>query len=630
MKKYNFYKILLFLNAVMYIFTACTKDTSQVQLPSQLSTSQYLNLKSDSVIVVGFIVATGSGFTERGVCYNTSPAPTITNSKVVYNGSTSTATFKVKLKISRLTKYYVRAYATGESGTVYGDEYSFTTPAAIPTIANIVTSTLAITPDQGVTATTPINISDDGGPSPTANITKRGVVFGLVTHPVIDSTSSKLSINKTYTTSEGTGKGEYSSLASNLKGKTKYYLRAYATNSIGTAYSNEVSFTTGLGFATITTNTATNVAKTSSTLNGKYNYSGGGTVSERGFSYGLTANPTILVDTKVAVAGSDSTILADISGLTANTTYHYRAYVINEAGTNYGTDVTFTTMADIIKLWIVGDATAHGWNNDDGAPFILSTATSNGDAEGYLYLTIGGFKLTTDHSWDNAHTFGFKSAGVLTNPGDNIAITVAGYYKIQANTSKMTYAVTATNWGLIGDATPGGWNDETALTYNSTSSTWIGEMHLTAPTGGAAKFRANHSWDYNYGSDKADGTLTAGGGNIPITIEDDYAITLDLSHPNVYTYRIDRWGVIGDATADGWNSDQNMVWDAVNKVFKATLALTKGSIKFRANDAWTYALGGTLDVLSSSGDNISVDTPGNYLITLDPWALKATLTAAKK
>jgi hypothetical protein len=178
-------------------------------------------------------------------------------------------------------------------------------------------------------------------------------------------------------------------------------------------------------------------------------------------------------------------------------------------------------------------------------------------------------------------------------------------------------------WGVIGDASPNGWNDETALTYNPALTVWTGGMHLTVA---AMKFRANHSWDYNYGSDLADGTLSAGGANIPVSFAADYAITLDLSHPNSYTYSVNRWGVIGDATADTWNSDQNMTWDATNKVFTVTLDLVVGAIKFRANDAWDLNLGGDINALTSSGANISVTAAGNYTITLDPWGLKATVT----
>ncbi len=138
----------------------------------------------------------------------------------------------------------------------------------------------------------------------------------------------------------------------------------------------------------------------------------------------------------------------------------------------------------------------------------------------------------------------------LSETGGNI-VSPAGYYKINVNAAvnPMTYTAVATVWGVIGDATPGGWGDETALTYNPTLRIWMGAMNLTAA---AIKFRANHDWGYNYGAPAGSQNLVAGGDNIAISMADVYAITLDLSHPNEYTYRADRWGIIGDATPGGW------------------------------------------------------------------------------
>ena len=144
------------------------------------------------------------------------------------------------------------------------------------------------------------------------------------------------------------------------------------------------------------------------------------------------------------------------------------------------------------------------------------------------------------------------------------------------------------------------------------------------PAGGW-KFRANHDWGYNYGAPAGSNTLVAGGDNIATTVEDDYAITLDLSHPKEYTYRADRWGVIGDATPGGWTDDTNMSWDPVNGVFKITINVgTAGDFKFRANDSWDYNLGGSLNALTPGGDNIGI-TVGLHTITLNPWTKVATI-----
>ena len=181
----------------------------------------------------------------------------------------------------------------------------------------------------------------------------------------------------------------------------------------------------------------------------------------------------------------------------------------------------------------------------------------------------------------------------------------------------------ATVWGVIGAAAPLGWGDETALTYMPSIGKWVGGIHLLADEW---KFRANHNWDYNYGAAAGSSVLTAGGGNIAVTVEDDYAITLDLSKPLDYSYSAHRWGIIGSATAGGWDSDQNMSWNAVGGVFTATINLTVGEMKFRADDDWAFNLGGDINALTDGGGNLAVGTAGNYTITLNPWTRVATVT----
>lgn len=603
MKRLTLYRFLAVLLTATIIFASCKKEQSNVRLNPELSTTQVLNVKSDSATVVGFVVASGDGFSERGVCYATQTGPTTSDSKTIFSDPVTKATFAVKLSgLAYATKYYARAYAISANATIYGDEVTFTTSPVVPTL-----TTAVITLITGNSATGGGNVTVGGG----ADVTARGICFGKNHNPSVTATK----------TSNGTGTGAFVSLLTGLKGNTVYYVRAYATNSAGTGYGPEATFTTLVDLPVVTTTAATAITKVSAVSGGEVTYDGGGTLTARGLAWSTTANPTI-DGTVVLDSGTGiSVFISNLTGLVLNTTYHVRAYATNSAGTAYGADISFTTLADITKLWIVGDY--NGWDNSDNAKYIISTATSSGAAEGYVNLTTGSIKLATDHSWDNTHTFGDNGSGGLTNPGNNITVATTGYYLIKANLGTMTYSLTLTKWGVIGDASPNGWNDETALTYNPALAVWTGGMPLTVA---AMKFRANHSWDYNYGSDLADGTLSAGGANIPVSLAADYAITLDLSHPNAYTYSMNRWGVIGDATADTWSSDQNMTWDATNKVFTVTLDLVVGAIKFRANDAWDLNLGGDINALTSGGANISVTAAGNYTITLDPWGLKATVT----
>ncbi len=614
MKKMSIYKLLAFLFTATIIFAACTKEKSEVRLDPKLSTSQLLNVKSDSATIVGFVIAAGVGFTEKGVCYYTTPIPTIDNNKVIFSAENTIATFSVKVGgLAYATKYYARAYATNANGTIYGEEITFTTLPVLPII-----TTAVITAITGNSSTAGGNVTVGGG----ADVTARGICFGTNHNP-------GLSDNKT---SDGKGTGAFVSTLTKLKGNSVYYVRAYATNSAGTGFGHEVSFTTLVDLPVVTTAAVTGVTKVAAISGGEVTYDGGGANTTRGLAWGIAADPTISGN---VIAGGTGTgkFVSELPGLTLFTTYHVRAYATNSAGTSYGSDVQFTTLANTRTWNIPGDYVGASYPGSmladwspDKSPQVKSTVSAPDNLEGYVYMskTLNGWKFASQPNWDGPNYGAGAIAGTLDGNGGNFS-SPAGYYKINVNAAvnPMTYTAVATNWGVIGDATPNGWNDETAMAYNPNSLTWNGAIHLTNK---AFKFRGNHSWDYNYGSDLADGKLGVGAANIPVVLEADYAITLDLSHPNAYTYSANRWGLIGSATADAWASDQNLNWDAINKVFKVTADLTVGDIKFRANDAWDLALGGTLDALSTSGGNIAIAIAGNYTITLDPWTLKATLT----
>ncbi len=82
------YRILAVLvTAIIIVVAACTKDTATRRLAPTLTTSQYLNLKSDSVTIVGYIIAAGSGFTKEGICYSRDTLPTTADNAIVYNGT---------------------------------------------------------------------------------------------------------------------------------------------------------------------------------------------------------------------------------------------------------------------------------------------------------------------------------------------------------------------------------------------------------------------------------------------------------------------------------------------------------------------------------------------------------------
>lgn len=502
--------------AAAILIAGCTKETSEVRLDPMLGTTKVLDITSNSATVTGFVVAEGDGFTEKGICYDTQANPTIAKSKTPFSGAATTAAYHVPLTgLSFATTYYAKAYATGPAGTVYGEELTFTTKPILATV-----TTAEATDVEGTMATTGGEVTADGG----AAVTAYGVCYGTSANPTIAGSK----------TTDGQGVGAFVSSLTGLSGLTTYYARAYATNSAGTAYGNEITFTT--------------------------------LVSIREW------------------------------------------YV----------------PGDYVAASYPGDANFADWSPDK-SPMVKSNEANPNNVEGYVYMANASnwWKIASKPNWDGPNYGAGAAAGTLDPAGDNINLP-AGYYKINidASADPMTYTAVATNWGVIGDFN--GWSGQEPLTYDPSVKVWKGVVHLSA---GGWKFRANDDWGYNYGAPAGSNSLVAGGDNIATTVEEDYAITLDLSHPLEYTYRADYWGIIGSAVPPyDWSADQNMSWDAVHGVFTVTLDLVPGEWKFRANDGWDYNFGGSLTALTAGGDNIALAEAGNYTITLNPWTKTGTIT----
>ncbi|MGO4819447.1 hypothetical protein [Flavobacterium sp. W22_SRS_FP1] len=175
------------------------------------------------------------------------------------------------------------------------------------------------------------NVSDDGEDA----VIARGIVWNSVTSPTTSLTSK---------TTDGSGLGNFSSSVSNLLPSNTYFVRAYATNSIGTGYGNEISFTTGaVALPTLSTTAITSITTNSAVSGGNIIADGGGTITARGLVWSKTSNPTIDLATKTADGSGTGVFTSNISELSANATYFVKAYATNSAGTTYGNEVNFTT-----------------------------------------------------------------------------------------------------------------------------------------------------------------------------------------------------------------------------------------------------------------------------------------------
>ena len=180
-----------------------------------------------------------------------------------------------------------------------------------------------------------------------------------------------------------------------------------------------------------------------------------------------------------------------------------------------------------------------GWAPDKADRLV--SVKSNDNYEGFVNFpdATTEFKFTNAPNWNNG-VFGDEgdgSSGKIASPGGNFKANSPGYYRINADLSGKTWSMTKTAWGVIGDATPGGWGSDTDLRYDAATKSWKVTLALTQAE---IKFRANDDWGINMGDTGANGSLEYGGDNIKVPAAGTYDIELILSIPGNYTYRLTR------------------------------------------------------------------------------------------
>lgn len=395
--------------------------TTLAEIPS-LTTSPVSVIKRTSAISGGNISSNGgSEIVASGICWSTSQTPTVTGS----HSNTGSKIGSFSENITGLvpnTVYYVRSYATNVMGTGYGNEISFRTDLmSLPIL-----STTAISSLSSTTAVSGGNISDDGD----GTVTERGVCWSTSASPLIQN----------YKTSDGTGKGIFTSNLTGLIPVTTYHLRSYATNNAGTAYGNEITFTTPTGVPILTTSDVTGITRTAATSGGTIVSNGGVTVSNSGICWSTSHNPTV-TGSYTNDGTKTGSYISNISGLTSFTVYYVRAFATNSLGTGYGNELTFATGTIVIPTVIstsvtlvTGSGATSGGNvTDDGdgsitargvcwsltsSPTILSSKTSNGTGTGIFTSSITGLQPATTY---HLRAYATNSAG--TAYGNDLTFT---------------------------------------------------------------------------------------------------------------------------------------------------------------------------------------------------------------
>ena len=223
--------------------------------------------------------------------------------------------------------YYYRYVVWNRFDTFKTEAKRFTTTALlVPTV-----ETDSITEVSYTSAVCHGEVSADGG----AEVTSRGFCYALHENPTMADSVLLC----------GEGTGAFEGTLTGLAEDTRYYVKAFATNRVGTVYGSQKTFKTLLtvNLPEVTTLEVTDITQTTATGGGNVTSSGNSEVTERGICWSTSHNPTTSDSHKSSGSGTGS-FTVDMTGLTANTTYYVRAYAKNSVGTAYGSEVSFTTL----------------------------------------------------------------------------------------------------------------------------------------------------------------------------------------------------------------------------------------------------------------------------------------------
>ncbi len=378
----------------------CLRDEGVSASLPVLSTNMVSSIKVTSAVAGGYITSSGGKtVTARGVCWSTSHSPTINDHYTIDGLGTGNFTSNLT-GLSGGTTYYIRAYALNEIGIAYGEEVSFTTQT--PSLPVLTTSTVTVVTTS--TAETGGDITHSGS-SP---IIERGICWGTSHNPTISNSHI----------ANGAGIGDFSIALTGLSSGTTYFVRAYAINSEGTSYGNELSFTTLMPvLPSLTTKAPTYTTTTTATSGGNITKSGGSVVISRGVCWSTSHNPTTYNSHTVDGTGTGSYTSA-LTGLSPGTTYYVRAYAINEVGVAYGNEVSLTTKT----------------------PFVCGESVVN-DYDGNVYNTV----QIGDQCWmkENMRTTHYSNGTLIMQGNMSQSSTTTCYYYNPSNAQNYGYLY---NW----------------------------------------------------------------------------------------------------------------------------------------------------------------------------------------
>jgi len=310
--------------------------TVTVDAPT-VSTAEITEIADETATAGGNVTDDGGAeVTARGVVWSETSGPTLTSNTGFTTDGSGTGVFTSSLTgLTQNKTYYVKAYAANIQSIAYGTEKSFTTTGSIPIV-----EIGFVTDVTHESAKCSGEVTGDNGNA----VIAKGVVWADTWDVTLE--------NAIGFTDEGPGIGAFVSTITGLVPSTNYYVRAYATNSKGTAYgSPEIPFSTGIftGPPIVKTLDVTNIGAHVALSGFEFVDDGGNYDIKLGIVWGTSPNPDIDNNDgkEMPVWGipTDPIYPIPVTSLSPETTYYVRAYGQTPDDVGYGEEISFTTKA---------------------------------------------------------------------------------------------------------------------------------------------------------------------------------------------------------------------------------------------------------------------------------------------
>jgi hypothetical protein len=330
----------IFTILIIVSFLSCKKEQTKIM---DVRNDSIAEISTTSVKAFATVIDIGLGIDQHGHCWSTTPGLEYGDNDLKFTEKgevTIVGPYTSDIRdLDPGTKYYIRAYVkNGEEIRYSEDELTFTTKQVIILLPVV---TIGSVENLSINAATVSGTIENLGTG-AASVSEHGHCWSAAT------TTPTINNDKT-SYGEKTSTGPFTSILVGLIPGTTYYVRAYATNPAGTAYSNNISFTTpeDITIPIVTTTEVTEITYNSAVSGGTVISNGGAAVTSRGVCWNTSHNPT-LINSHTNDGEGTGAYKSNITGLAAGITYYVRAYATNSIGTAYGENISFTTFEEAL------------------------------------------------------------------------------------------------------------------------------------------------------------------------------------------------------------------------------------------------------------------------------------------